>query len=623
MPRRSYGQRLPFQLPPGLGLVWCWLALELGFLLFFAVGGLPALRLAPTGLADRWPGHNQPTRLLVSLIGLDRLDPATIPRVALGLFAWTLVVLVLGALFATSLARRVPHPTGRHAALVLIGTGLFGATLVGVPTLLSEDLFLYASYGRIIAVHGANPLVQPPSAFPADPLLSRVFWRDQPALYGPLWLLIAAGVATLAERLGGEPAVYVLLFRAVGLGFHLGAGVVLWRLLDDVAPAVRLAGLVTYAWNPLVLVEVVGNGHTEGLIALLLLLALRAVARGHPVPALATIGLAIATKLVMALLVPVFLWHCLLSSRFRAFRSFRPPCSQRRGPNPHRAQKSGKVEYSRIALTAVLAVALPVIVGYALFAPGMSLASFFGVVGRAIGATANTTNFYNSLHEVAIHLLGGVSPRVAPDPGASPALEALLKAIGGLVMVLVIVALCRRAWRRSFQLPPLPQHGACSPRLTGGEMARGAAGDAGWLLLAYLVGGCIWFWPWYLVPLIALATLQTGTFPGSTSDSRLLRSSWLLTAGGLLLYVFLPQYPPAPLAAIFGYRALIVFGPLLVLLVAAVMPVPTGHVRSWPTAIYSALICNCRSAIRSRWLAHRTAVLLALLLIGAYVYFRV
>ena len=75
-------------------------------------------------------------------------------------------------------------------------------------------------YGRIISEHGANPYLDPASAFPSDPYLPPVGgdWRDYPAPYGPLWLWISALVTALA---GGQQLAALLAIKLIAVVAHL------------------------------------------------------------------------------------------------------------------------------------------------------------------------------------------------------------------------------------------------------------------------------------------------------------------------------------------------------------------------------------------------------------------
>ncbi|HEX8032961.1 MAG TPA: hypothetical protein VF510_03900, partial [Ktedonobacterales bacterium] len=73
----------------------------------------------------------------------------------------------------------------------------------------------------------------------------------------------------------------------------------------------------------------------------------------------------------------------------------------------------------------------------------------------------------------------------------------------------------------------------------------------GWALFAYVAIASGWFWPWYVTWVVAFAVLA----PWGT----LTVAALLLAGGTLTLYAFLPLYA----APVYGFRALLAFGPAL------------------------------------------------------------
>ncbi len=103
-----------------------------------------------------------------------------------------------------------------------------------------------------------------------------------PILYGPSWLAIASLLVSAGRH---NPLLVILLFRGLALFAHLANTGLIWAILTITAPAQRLPGSLLYAWNPLVLLELAGNGHYDGLVICLLLLAIWLyVWRNHPYP---------------------------------------------------------------------------------------------------------------------------------------------------------------------------------------------------------------------------------------------------------------------------------------------------------------------------------------------------
>src|SRR5262249_42585436 len=127
----------------------------LGLLAVVPVGGV-TLSLSP--LARAWHWLLAPARLLAGNELVDGSVPPHRGAAALALVAVTLV----GASCAAALAAlRAGRGTSgdRRLLLALLGiTALFGVTLLLLPALPSDDLFSYILYGRIAALHHANPL---------------------------------------------------------------------------------------------------------------------------------------------------------------------------------------------------------------------------------------------------------------------------------------------------------------------------------------------------------------------------------------------------------------------------------------------------------------------------------
>jgi hypothetical protein len=155
------------------------------------------------------------------------------------------------------------------------------------PLTQSQDLYAYLFYGKMWAVHGANPYTVLPAAIVADPWFPWMQWRDVTSVYGPLWTLLTGGVAMLS---GESLAAGYIVMKAVVLAF--GAACVL-----GIARATQLRGgspghnLLLGLWNPLIIVALPLGGHADVAVVAAVLWALVADRRGHPV--LASLALSV------------------------------------------------------------------------------------------------------------------------------------------------------------------------------------------------------------------------------------------------------------------------------------------------------------------------------------------
>ncbi|MBA2450149.1 MAG: hypothetical protein H0V51_19205 [Chloroflexi bacterium] len=165
------------------------------------------------------------------------------------------------------------------AAVVLLGVVplVLLATLAPGYPLLSSDIFKYVFDGRILAVYGQNPFLHVPAEFPDDRFYSMVYWRAVTNAHGPLWRLAEAGSALV----GGERCTDAVLAMKVWPGLaYLGTTGALFALLRAWQPERAVWGTMVYAWNPLVLLEALQNGHNDVVAALPALGAVWATLRG-------------------------------------------------------------------------------------------------------------------------------------------------------------------------------------------------------------------------------------------------------------------------------------------------------------------------------------------------------
>ncbi|MGH2485303.1 MAG: hypothetical protein ACRDHE_04750, partial [Ktedonobacterales bacterium] len=147
-------------------------ALLLGLFAVAPVGGV-SQSISP--LARSWPILLAPARALFGDALVNGSVPPDREWPALALYAALLVGASCAAALAVLAARTVVMPTRRHLRLALVGALILGVTLILLPSLPSDDVFSYILYGRISAIHHANPLVLTPGNFPHDPFLSLVF----------------------------------------------------------------------------------------------------------------------------------------------------------------------------------------------------------------------------------------------------------------------------------------------------------------------------------------------------------------------------------------------------------------------------------------------------------------
>lgn len=387
---------------------------------------------------------------------------------------------------------RIARTVELRSSLLLIGlTAAIALPLLVAPGLLSDDLYLYNLYGRTIGVYGANPVIAPPSTFGADPHLPWVHWRDLPSAYGPIWLMLSAALSGAA---GESVTAAVLWYRVAGLSMHLAVAGMLWTLLRKRRSTAALRATLFYAWNPLVLLEVVANAHNDVLVALFAVLLIGAAAQHRWLSAAFFGACAVMVKPFAIVLLPAVARHLLRSAHGRSgLKRF--------------AAAAG------VGAFTATAVSLPLWAGVALAKNAMGNPA----------AHMYTNTLWELISDAGPAWFGVMTVAIQ-----HPYLD-ILRGLGFLAGFAWV--LTRPAARHD-----LPQ---VAIRL--------------WLV--FCLTAC-WVWPWYFVPALALAPLAGAAhLPMATA----------LTVGGLLFWTGWPERNVWPLESVYGWRSVLLFGPVLVI----------------------------------------------------------
>ena len=242
-----------------------------------------------------------PTNLYEPLLDLGKITGYTWTSA----FDYVFLVGALHVLYALG------YRHARHGPLIF-GFGLvFCLELLWTYPATAADVFAYVADGRLLGVHNANPFVVPPSAYPRDSILPYLAFPDEPAQYGPLWAVLSAGVALLAR---GDLLDEVLLYKLLGAAAHLAGGLLVLVVACRLGAQRRqaLAGAYLFVWNPLLLWEMVGNAHNDGLMLVGGLVGLWLLTRGSDRLVLPAVMAGALVKIPILAIVPVLflvLWN--------------------------------------------------------------------------------------------------------------------------------------------------------------------------------------------------------------------------------------------------------------------------------------------------------------------------
>lgn len=488
------------------------------------------------------------TRLFPSQwLNLDRGDKFALVLVPAFLAVMLVIIGTLVYILRQVAKPNVWRPEYVGPALVRI----FGFTiailliLLCVRGLLTTDLYSYVWYSRVWVEHGASPYTHVPSEFAAQDTahwLDWVFWREEPAVYGPVWLYVSGALYKLGQLANGQFATHLLSLRILADVAHLLNAVLVWKIaglivrrreaerndapkaahrprvfstsrrsrlallrqrlrgkkapeaVGDNGLGFRFAALLFYIWNPLLLVEFGGNGHNDAVMLTFVLLAFWLHLLGRWRLAALALGLATMVKLVAILFLPGYLWLLL----WEGYRAAGAQASVRR--------------YAQGVWRGVQAMAIVAIAWVVLYIPFWE-----GMQTLRVMVSGPANRWYlHSLGELAVQHGPSFAANVAPSFGvpeigpdfraeARAYIEANLKVWMMVVAALIAIAVTWKA--RTFER---------------------ALTAWGWVVFAAIIVQA-WFWPWYATWLVV---------PAALSSSRRLRiTTVIFCASSLLHYI--------------------------------------------------------------------------------------
>ena len=187
----------------------------------------------------------------------------------------------------------------RVVVIGLILAAVWHIEFLRLPPGVDDDIYRYLWDGRLQRL-GYNPYL----VIPSDPAAKGLHTPETRKLNNP-------------DLPSPYPAGAQLFFRAVTAihesTFALKVALVLCDLaivlvLLDVLRFHRQGAhlVLAYAWNPLLAIEVAGNGHIDIVGALLLLVSAAALGRRWRATAAVTLGLAVAVRLLPIVLLPLY-----------------------------------------------------------------------------------------------------------------------------------------------------------------------------------------------------------------------------------------------------------------------------------------------------------------------------
>ncbi len=393
---------------------------------------------------------------------------------------------------------------GAGLAIVVGWALIFCVQMVFMYPVGAADIFDQIFRARITHHYGLNPFTTAPGDLSGDALFKYVAWTQEGSPYGPLWELMTSGTGAIA---GDSLWSNLILFKALVLVPYTVSVGLTYAILCSLKPEWALRGTLFFAWNPLVIFEIAGNGHNDAFVAMFLLAAVYFFVQARNTAVLPALMAGALTKFIPILLVPVAvvaIWR----DRSRNSEYYANE-KENRAPSflePLRALWIG----------GIIAVGMAVV----LYAP-------FWEGTQTIGALGRQRLFTASLPKVLADWLAGtdwvrnsvhvLDPRRL-DIAAQAQSEAIVRNSALLLIGLVVLAFTVHIFFRWNATTPGDRR----------ELVNRTLRLFYETMFVYLAFATLWFQPWYLLWLIALtAPLASYTYAHRTL---------LFCIGGVLNY---------------------------------------------------------------------------------------
>lgn len=222
-------------------------------------------------------------------------------------FQLCLVFGLLSALYILALYKKV---FDAQFLLVLGGAMILRICLLFMTPNLTDDYFRFIWDGLLFA-HGHDPYLSIPSQFiqgsPAVPGISNSLYAglNSPnyyTVYPPVCQFIFGLAAKIA---GGNILGNIIVIRLVILVAEFGTIIFLYKLAGKLSWSGK--AIAIYAFNPLVILELMGNLHLEAVMLLFIVLSIYLLVTGRRIYAGLSFGLAVGVKLLPLIFLPLLI----------------------------------------------------------------------------------------------------------------------------------------------------------------------------------------------------------------------------------------------------------------------------------------------------------------------------
>jgi hypothetical protein len=195
--------------------------------------------------------------------------------------------------------RAITHKLWNWQQILPVLLGIVILLLTAFPAF-SYDIFNYMLTARVTFHWKENPWITMPIEIANEPALAYTRAANKTALYGPSWIIVSALPSLLGH---GDPWLTIILFKLLVTSCY---GLFLWLIYRQTR---SLWQTMFFAFNPLILMEVIVSGHNDILMILLAISSILLFSRARRVTKFIGLGLWLASIFVKGatvVMLPLF-----------------------------------------------------------------------------------------------------------------------------------------------------------------------------------------------------------------------------------------------------------------------------------------------------------------------------
>lgn len=240
----------------------------------------------------------------LKLVVWGRLDFFTFlnPLLTTLIFAFFLLALFGFYFYFLNLAEKRKVLPKQWSRLIAMTTAIL---LFSYPAF-SSDIFNYIMTAKVVTFYRENPYLVMPIEFLGEPMLAFMHLANRLTPYPPLWIGLTLIPSFLAK---GNILTSLFLFKLLIVAFYLGIVFLIGKILGEINSRKKLKGVVFFALNPLVLIEVLVSSHNDVVMMFFALLGFFLLFQKRKGPAFLSLFVSGGIKYVTLVLLPIFgLW---------------------------------------------------------------------------------------------------------------------------------------------------------------------------------------------------------------------------------------------------------------------------------------------------------------------------